>query len=274
MTGQPEQQLIIQDDKELHWALDQYFTWSGEKAGGTDSGIANMLGFLRNSVFIEERPFRPLLIQRLVGVLREAEQAAFLMNRDLALVVRYITDMIEHRSDVIDYDETFCYASMFLFEFDLERWSGSKNELKVSGVRHQYLQPLRSRYLYYWSLVSGDYETETEAVKEIDARASRSLLITGILKGYYNIPFYVGYKMQAFQEGAVLSEAIYDYVFSKRSRGSLSSLLPPDGPVDVDYSRNGWVWAPENRKLIGEDWEPPIEMDPRFREMMLRSVGG
>lgn len=273
MTGQPERPLVIQDDKELRWALDQYFIWSGEKAGGTDSGIANMLGFIRNFVFIEGRPFRPLLIQRLVGVLREAEHAAFLMSRDLALVVRYITDMLERHSDGIDYYETFCYASMFLFEFDLERWSGSKNELKVSGARHQYLQSLRKRYLYYWSLVSGDYETETEAVKELDARASRPLLITGILRDYYNIPFYVGYKMQAFQEGAALSEAIYDYVFSERSRGHLSSLLPSDGPTEVDYSRNGWVWAPENKKWIGEDWEQPIEMDPRFREMMMRSVG-
>lgn len=269
MTDLAKQDIVIRNDTELLWALDQYDAWSVQQAKGTDSGIANMLAFLREHAFVQKRPFRPALIERMMGEVREAEKAAYLLNRDLSLVIKYIADMMEHHPEQMDYDETLCYASRFLFEFDLRPWKGSKNEIAVAGSRHKYLQSLDNRTLFYMSHASGDFAKKTSELKELKTNAARPLLITSILKDYYNIPFYIGFHMQAFQEGAVLSQAVYDYLFSERSRGQLSSLLPPDGPIEVDHNRNDWVWKPENRKWIAEDWEKPITLDPRFRERML-----
>jgi hypothetical protein len=111
-------------------------------------------------------------------------------------------------------------------------------------------------------------------MKKISDDKSQTLHITATLKNYYDIPYYIGYLMQAFQEGAAIAQAIYDYIFSERSRGELSTLLPKNGPIIVDQSKNKWPWMPENYYwIVGEEDEEPrvTSLDPRFKEVMMNS---
>ncbi|UHS59559.1 hypothetical protein [Agrobacterium vaccinii] len=248
---------FIRDDSDADKVIRHYLACNNQTVGG--SGIEGMLLLLRDCLR-QGTNFREKLRERLFSECYDALGDAAKLSTDLYTAFTYVVNKVERNELEADYDPVFYY----MIEFTGNWFHNNENlksvrESKSRSLFSSYFGNIRNSIVIYRILEEPDDPSTKNGVKKTE------VIVTSILRNYYNIPFYIAYHQEAWGEAATLASAVYDYVFDASARGRPSNLLPKSGELTINWRRNAdWIFDPANRHWLTSGVENTDHIEPRF----------
>ena len=257
----------LASDADIIAALNRYDHWVKKSGLNHYDAVSAMLDFMR-AALEQGTELRAGLFDRINSNLDEMQKEAANADPRLQYATDYVAEAFRQDRYLINYDPKF-YFMLYVIYLSDSIFPKDKRGTLLGTFNSMFLRATLNKIIYIYSLVSPKVDDNGTIIPmtEDDKSEGRELFEVATLKGYYSIPYYsdnIGGRM-VWQEGEEIALGIYAFIQKPESRGLLCSLLPPEGPLHVDWSKNDWVYSLEHLGWI--NYEDPVDLLKYFDQM-------
>ncbi len=254
----------IDSDEDVLLAINRFDHWVKKQNLDCTDAVSQMLHFLRDSIQ-NNIPLRDALNHRLKSLFEGMVDKAAQIDSKAAYAMDYDTN--QYFGDIFHActRPKFLYMAYFISAVG-DIYGNSRSTDAVLGKYNATIS--RSVWAKF------NFSRNLSLIKEVDderRKAAFELFDVAALAQYYNIPYHSNNMggRAVWEEGEEIALGIYDFILNLESRGLLCSLLPPTGPLEVDWSDHQWVFEPINQQWL--HYKHPRDLINYFDQMAATS---
>ncbi|MBK4216316.1 hypothetical protein JJJ17_10310 [Paracoccus caeni] len=254
----------MKSDDDVVLAINRFDHWIKKQNLNYADAVSQMLHFMRNGIQ-QGMQIRDALNDRLGILIDEMIEDAEKVDSRILYAVRYVAE--KYRTDIFhaSTEPEFIYMGRLIGATDWIFGDGKYAIGVVAVYNTIFNEAFSNKVSYAFSLSNG------LDISEREGNSGRELFDVAVMKNYYNISYHndnMSGRM-AWAEGEDIALGIYKFIQSPESRGLLCSLLPPAGLLEVDWSKQQWVFEARNRQWL--NYKHPRDLISYFDQMAATS---
>lgn len=251
----------LASDDDVILAINRFDHWVKKQNLNYTDAVSQMLHFLRNSI-LNNIPLRTSLTDRMKPDFEEIIEDAKKVDPRIFYAASYISERYFSNISFAATRPKFLYMGNLVRMTQFVFGDGRAAIGVVANYNTILKQAFRSKTRYASCL------NNNEEVDDRERKEAFKLFDVATLENYYNISYHNDNisGRATWAEGEEIALGIYNFIRSPESRGLLCSLLPPDGPLEVDWSDHQWVFEPINQQWL--NYRQPRDLVDCFDQMV------